>query len=395
MQAMGIDAGTGAGAQVTFNAQVPTPQLKQATLSYFGDDGQWHTAAEYNGSAWVQVGPSGDTPMNEQDAPAGPGLNTISLPLQFDDSSAPAVDDLSGTVFVLTVPAPISLNPVPGGTVDTPYAETIAASGGTGSITLAVSNVTGSIPGLSIPTGGTNSLTITGTPTARGTVSFTVAATDSVGLAESQSYTLAVTQADPSRSTISLVPASVSAGWDGDGHADRRQRLRRGGDQRRSLGRVRPGERRRHRNVRTRHRQRRWDLHRRVHRQHCRDQHDHRDRQRSAGDNFGTGRHRHPGGRRSGRIHRVGDGPGPAGRRHYNRNPDDPGIATGTRKPPAACRSASRSTPGSDRSARSRTTATGPIPPRSRPRARGRARSRRRSTINRSRPCHPASRSWR
>ncbi len=106
--------------------------------------------------------------MNEQDAPAGPGLNTISLPLQFDDSSAPAVDDLSGTVFVLTVPAPISLNPVPGGTVDTPYAETIAASGGTGSITLAVSNVTGSIPGLSIPTGGTNSLTITGTPTAAG-----------------------------------------------------------------------------------------------------------------------------------------------------------------------------------------------------------------------------------
>jgi len=75
-----------------------------------------------------------------------------------------------------------------------------------------VSNITGSIPGPPIPAGGTNSLAIIGTPTAAGTVAFTVRATDSVGIRFSQNYTLTVTTADPSRSTISVTPAGISAG---------------------------------------------------------------------------------------------------------------------------------------------------------------------------------------
>ena len=179
VQAVGIDPDAQASASVTFTARVPTQRLGQAALSYFGDDGQWHTIAEYNGSAWVQVGPSGTTTIQEVDSPvSGTSLSTISLPVALDNSTSPSIDDLGGTVFALTVPAPISLSSLPGGTVGASYDQMITASGGTGDKTLVVSNIIGSIPGLPIPTRGTNSLAITGTPTAAGTVSFTLGATD-------------------------------------------------------------------------------------------------------------------------------------------------------------------------------------------------------------------------
>ncbi len=212
VQATGIDSTASATASVTFNAQVPTQQLDNAVLSDYGDDGQWHTVADFNGTNWVQVGPSGDTPIPEQDSPvAGTNMSTISLPVQFDNNSAPAVGDLGGTVFVLSVPTPISLSPLPGGTVGAAYNQTITASGGTGDKTVVVSNVSGAIPGLSIPPGGTNSFEITGTPTAAGVVTFTVLATDSVGIQYSQNYTLAVTTDDPTRSRISIAPTSIAA----------------------------------------------------------------------------------------------------------------------------------------------------------------------------------------
>ncbi len=213
VQTTGIDASTDASASVTFTAQVPAQQLQQTSLAYFGDDGQWHTAAYYDGLEWVQVGPSGDTPIQEQDTPvSGTGKSTIRLSVEFDNNTTPAVGDLDGTVFALMVPAPISLSALPGGTVNAPYDQTITASGGTGNKTLVVSDIAGSIPGLPIPADGTNNLAIVGTPTAAGTVSFTVARTDGVGIPFSQIYTLTVSTADPSQSTISVTPANISAG---------------------------------------------------------------------------------------------------------------------------------------------------------------------------------------
>ena len=211
VQAVGINPTDQATASATFTAQVPTPQLGQAVLSYLGDDGQWHTIADYNGSTWVQVGPSGTTPIQEQDSPvSGTNMSSISLPVEFNNNTSPAIDDMGGTVFVLTVPAPISLNSLPGGTVGIAYDQTIVASGGTGDKSLAISNVDGSIAGLTLPTTGANSLSIDGTPTAAGTVSFTVQATDSTGLQFSKSFTLTVTTADPSRSTVSITPSTIA-----------------------------------------------------------------------------------------------------------------------------------------------------------------------------------------
>ena len=77
----------------------------------------------------------------------------------------------------------VTLGPgtLPADTVNVPYSQTIAADGGTGTVTLAVSNVQGAIPGLTVPASGTGSLAISGTPTAAGTETFAVIATDSLG----------------------------------------------------------------------------------------------------------------------------------------------------------------------------------------------------------------------
>ena len=53
--------------------------------------------------------------------------------------------------------AAVTLSPpsLPADTIDVPYNQTITASGGTGTIRLAVSNVQNTIAGLIVPTSGT------------------------------------------------------------------------------------------------------------------------------------------------------------------------------------------------------------------------------------------------
>ena len=85
---------------------------------------------------------------------------------------------------------PLALTPstLPVGTENAPYnqtitAQTISALGGTSTVNLTVSNIQGAIPGLTpgvdFLTSGTGSLAVSGTPTATGTETFTVTATDS------------------------------------------------------------------------------------------------------------------------------------------------------------------------------------------------------------------------
>ena len=69
---------------------------------------------------------------------------------------------------------------LPAGAVSAAYNQTITASGGTGTVTLVVSNIQGAIRGLTVPANGTGSLVISGTPTATGTETFTLTATDSL-----------------------------------------------------------------------------------------------------------------------------------------------------------------------------------------------------------------------
>ena len=72
------------------------------------------------------------------------------------------------------------------------YKQTITASGGTGTITLTVSNIQGAIKGLTVPTSGTGSLTISGTPKATGAETSPVTATDSLGVSASTNYSITI-----------------------------------------------------------------------------------------------------------------------------------------------------------------------------------------------------------
>jgi Putative Ig domain len=100
-------------------------------------------------------------------------------------------------IFTVTINPVITLNPgvLPPGLTNVAYNKTISASGGTGTVTLAVSNLSGAIPGLNVPSGGTGSLAITGTPTATGTETFTVTATDSLGSSTIVNYSITVNKA--------------------------------------------------------------------------------------------------------------------------------------------------------------------------------------------------------
>ena len=105
----------------------------------------------------------------------------------------------AGTSAVSIVLSPSSLTaPV----IGSAYSQTISASGGTSPYTFAVT--TGSLPtGLSLSTSGV----ISGTPTAVGSFTFRIQATDSASLTGSQSYTVVI--ATP---TITIAPSSLPGG---------------------------------------------------------------------------------------------------------------------------------------------------------------------------------------
>jgi hypothetical protein len=111
------------------------------------------------------------------------------------------------TDYSVTVNGAVSLSPakLPPDTANVAYQQTISASGGTGTISLKVTNLAGAILGLNVPTSGTGSLVISGTPTAAGTETFTVVATDSAGATSRQNYSITVNKA------VALGPATLPA----------------------------------------------------------------------------------------------------------------------------------------------------------------------------------------
>jgi len=103
-----------------------------------------------------------------------------------------ATDTLGATtsqLYMMIINPALTIQPasLPAGTANTPYSQTLTASGGTGTKTFATT--AGALPtGLTLSTMGV----LSGTPTAAGSFGFTVTATDSAGATGMQGYTIVI-----------------------------------------------------------------------------------------------------------------------------------------------------------------------------------------------------------
>ncbi len=135
--------------------------------------------------------------------PTAAGTSTFTV--QVKDSSSPqqtATKSLSITVAAAVTPVTISTSSVPSGQVGTAYSATLAAGGGTTPYSWGISS--GALPGgVTLSTAGT----ISGTPTASGSFSFTVKVTDSTtptAQTATKSFTISVAAA--------VTPVTISTG---------------------------------------------------------------------------------------------------------------------------------------------------------------------------------------
>jgi Putative Ig domain len=122
------------------------------------------------------------------------GMPTTAGTYPFAVTASDALGASTSQNYSITINTALMLNPgvLPSSPVNRAYNQTLSVTGGTGSVALAVSNVASAIPGLNVPSGGTGSLAISGTPTATGTETFTITATDAVGASAMVNYSLTI-----------------------------------------------------------------------------------------------------------------------------------------------------------------------------------------------------------
>ncbi|MFZ9628038.1 MAG: S8 family serine peptidase [Ilumatobacteraceae bacterium] len=112
--------------------------------------------------------------------------------------------------FSIPVTTPVTVgttSPMVGGIVGVAYSQTLAATGGTGSFTW--TKTSGTLPGgLTLSTGGV----LSGTPTAAGSFTFTVTATDSAGRTGSKSMSLTVGSNTPPGAFAKSSPKAAATG---------------------------------------------------------------------------------------------------------------------------------------------------------------------------------------
>ncbi len=113
-----------------------------------------------------------------------------------DSNNASATN--SYTVVVSPVPTILTASPLPAWTVNRPYSQNIAATGGTGTLTIADNGAT--LPNwLTVSAAGL----LSGTPPIAGPVNFTLKVTDSVGASTSKAFALTINP-QPSVTTTTL-----------------------------------------------------------------------------------------------------------------------------------------------------------------------------------------------
>lgn len=141
--------------------------------------------------------------------PTASGAYTFTL--QVTDSGTPNTLNASGQFSIAIAPAPpivFSTTTLSNGTIGTAYSSSIAATGGAGALTYAVTS--GSLPaGLSMASSGA----ITGTPSAVGTSSFKVTASDAYGDSAAGSFSITVNYPQLTVTTGSLPTGYVGTSY--------------------------------------------------------------------------------------------------------------------------------------------------------------------------------------
>jgi len=115
----------------------------------------------------------------------------------------------SATLSITVEGAPvISTNSLPSGNQGTPYSQTVSAAGGVAPFSWSIS--AGALPGgLSLGASTSNSVTISGNPTAQGTFNFTIKITDSSGASGTQALSIVINAPLPLQVSTNSLPNGV------------------------------------------------------------------------------------------------------------------------------------------------------------------------------------------
>ena len=127
---------------------------------------------------------------NISGTPTAAGQSNVTV--SATDSSTPTQTQTQALSIMIHPPLAITTTTLPGGTVGTAYSEDIGSSGGTLPITWTVTS--GTLPaGLTLQSGANGDAVVSGTPTAAGSSTFTVKASDSSSPVQSASQQLTIT----------------------------------------------------------------------------------------------------------------------------------------------------------------------------------------------------------
>jgi hypothetical protein len=166
-------------------------------------------AGPQDGLTFNPTNGSGSASLAITGAPTAAGPVTFTVTAT--DSATPTPNTATAT-YTITVNPALTLTPttLPTGKVKTAYKQTITPGGGAGTVYLNVSNSAGTIKGLTVDNisgSYTGPLTISGTPTTTGTLTFTVTAFDAYA-SMSTNYSITINAATKGSA---MVPQAAAA----------------------------------------------------------------------------------------------------------------------------------------------------------------------------------------